>query len=258
MTFSSAAPPDMMRPELELELWSDYRVRGSLAARESLFAMHADFARSIARRHHRQHGSGRLDIVELRQLAYAGLLEAMERFDPTRGIPFRGFAARRIAGSILDGISKMDERSEQLSWRQRVRRDRMQSLMHDDKADEKAQDPLATLVDLAVGLALGFMLEGTGMIALPDADILHAVGPQRNAYESAAWNEMVGRLKTEITTLSDREQLVLRHHYADGLAFDTLAELLNLSKARVSQIHRGALERLRKRLSVQGHFKMDR
>lgn len=255
--FSSLTSDDVSSDELEKRLWRDYLGNGSSDARERLFVMHADFARSIAARHRRQYRMSNLDIGELRQLAYVGLLEAMERFDPARGVPFRGFAARRIAGNILDGISRIDERSEQINWRRRLRRERMQSLTDEELGDKGTADILTAIADLAVGLALGFMLEGTGMIASSESDGGATAQSPFNAYESAAWNETIDRLQSELLALSDREQTILRHHYIDGLPFETLADLLQLSKARISQIHRLALSRLRKRMTMRGHFRVE-
>jgi len=50
----------------------------------------------------------------------------------------------------------------------------------------------------------------------------------------------------------------LQEHYIHGVAFEQLASLLDLSKGRVSQLHRAALLLLRKRLREHGHFRMVR
>lgn len=107
------------------------------------------------------------------------------------------------------------------------------------------------LIEIAVGLAVGFMLEGTGLYQEEDA----VVAP--NAYESAAWNDMRSTLRACLEKLPDRERLVLSHHYFDGIAFDQIAALYRLSKGRISQLHRSALDRLRRTMREQGHFKLE-
>lgn len=199
---------------------------------------------------------GDIDFADLQQLGYAGLIEAIDRFDPRRGTPFRAFAAPRISGSIMDGIDRMSEMREQMSWRKRVRRDRVRSLSPPEQDVDGLNEPdaLAALADLAVGLALGFMLEGTGLvISDEDAAPNVAIG-----YESAEWMEVVDHLRAELGDLPRREQLILRHHYGGGVGFDQLAKLLDLSKARISQLHRAALDLLRKRLAARGHFRLER
>jgi RNA polymerase sigma factor for flagellar operon FliA len=239
----------------EAVLWRAFKQHGSRAARERLFSSYADFARSIARRHHRERSRGDIEVSELYQYAYAGLLEALDRFDPSLGVPFRPFAAHRISGSILDGIPRLSEVLEQVSWRYRVRRERLRSL-----AGDKPQDgisPVEQLAELALGLALGFMLEGTGLFNEGDAEDA-ASRPVETAYDSLAWKETLAQLKTELEALPEREAIILRRHYLDDVPFDQLAALLSISKPRVSQLHRAALLLLRKRMRERGHFRMIR
>ena len=235
--------------EAETALWIDFRSRGSAAAREKLFTHHAAFARNIARRHHRERSRGDIDLHDLYQLAYAGLLESIDRFDPRQGAPFRPFAAHRISGSIRDGIPRMSEIHEQMSWRHRVQRERMQS-MHQPGAK---QEPMERLTESVVGLALGCMLEGTGLIVQEECGQSDIHAHTQTAYDSLAWKEMITRLRSEMLELPERERTILHRHYLDGLSFDDLSSLLGISKGRISQLHRGALILLRKRMAHRGH-----
>lgn len=248
-------PPDGTQEDHEeAALWQAFKAAGSATARERLFNLHAAFARNIARRHYREQSRGDIELCDLYQHAYTGLLEALDRFDPRYRVPFRPFAAHRISGSILDGISKTNEVREQLSWRRRMRRERMQSLSEKD-AEHLA--PIEQLAELAVGLALGFILEGTGLFEQRDGE--RETQPiAETAYDSLAWKETVEQLQVELAQLPEREQTILRQHYENNLNFDHLAALLAISKGRVSQLHRAALMLLRKRLKDRGHFRMIR
>jgi RNA polymerase sigma factor FliA len=263
-----ASPPDAepdaaerSLPDADGEalLWMDFKLRGSAVAREQLFLRFTGFARNVARRLHREHSWGDLELADLQQHAYTGLLEALDRYDPSFGTPFRAFAAHRISGSIRDGIAQTNEMREQISWRRRIRRERVQSLS-DAQADTSstAVTPIEKLADIATGLALGFMLEGTSLFVEGDADAGQPVQVAATAYDSVVWNETVSRLHDELAALPEREQNILRQHYMGGLSFDQLASLLSISKGRVSQIHRAALELLRKRLRERGHFRITR
>lgn len=239
----------------EAALWSAQKA-GSAQAREKLFALHAGFARSIAKRHYRQHSHGDLELAEFCQYAYAGLLEAIDRFDPLQNTPFRPFAAHRISGSILDGLPHMNEVREQISWRRRVRRERLRSLT--EEAPQEAASPIERLAELAVGLALGIILEGTGLFSQGEEDAAPPQSGVETAYDSLAWKEIVARLQAEMEALPERERTILRQHYMNGLSFDQLGALLRITKGRVSQLHRAALALLRKRMRDHGHFRMIR
>ena len=148
MTAQASRVTDVRRGEDHEEgaLWRLAR-DGSASAREALFARHADFARQVAARCYRERQRGDLEVLELRQLAYTGLLEAIDRFDPERGIPFRGYAHRRISGAVLDGIAQASEVREQLAFRSRLRAERLRSLAPSAVDGLDAAEALQALVD---------------------------------------------------------------------------------------------------------------
>ena len=234
-------------------LWAAFAVDRSEAVRSQLFALYQPYARRLARRCFLDRTRGDIEFPDLCQLAYAGLLEAIDRFDPARGAPFRGFAARRITGSVLDGVAGMSEQRRHASYRSRARHDRMRSLMDRAPASGAEPDPMAVLADLAIGLALGFMLEDAGLAAgedTPDA--------RPDGYESLAWKDDLKRLSEALAGLPERERTILRGHYFEDLDFDRLGAMLGVTKARISQLHRAALALLRKRLSPGGRFRLER
>lgn len=237
----------------ERALWRAFRQEGSTTARERLFSPHFDFAKSIARRHWLDRRSGDIEFKELCQLAATGLLEALDRFDPERGTAFPAFASRRISGCIVDGIGKMSEVREQVSFRNRIRAERARSLAPAEGEVFAADEALRALSELAVGLALGFMLDDAGVYA-PDGER----DRRASAYESLAWKETIQRLLAEMSRLPPRESLIIRHHYLGGLTFDQIGAVLGITKGRVSQLHQAALVLLRKRMRNPDNFKLER
>lgn len=225
-----------------------------MTARERLFGIYYPFARQLAAKRFYGRSGGTIEFPDLCQLASAGLLEALDRYDPGVGAPFKAYASRRISGSILDGIAKMSEVREQISFRNRIRTERARSLSVTE-VDAEAMpvaDALQALIDVAVGLALGFMMEGDGVYVADDARDTRA-----SAYESLVWKETVKRMIGEIANLPEREGAILRHHYLSGLNFDQIGALLGVSKGRVSQLHKAAIGLLRKRLKASD-FKLER
>lgn len=220
----------------EAAIWRRFRFEDELGCRESLFDRYLLLARSIASRLFRRRRTARLDEGDFHQFACEGLLHAIDRFDPLRGVPFSAYARRRIIGNVADGVGSMTEVDAQLSSRHRTEQERLRSLT-------TAEDPLAKLTDLAVGLAIGLMLDGTGLF-----DAGGAADGRPDPYDTLAWREMQAILAAEVGRLPEQEALVIRQHYANGVAFAQIAQLMELSRGRVSQLHRAALERLRRRL----------
>jgi RNA polymerase sigma factor FliA len=242
---SAAASLDPSEPEeSEENLWEACS-RRSDKARLALIEKYMPLADKLARHEFRTRRGADFDFQDIRQLALAGLVEGVDRFDFRRGTPFKYYASHRIRGSIRNGLVHSSEAREQLSWKRRHQKDRLASLKSDAGSQRSAVDELA---DLAVGLAIGFLLEETGMIRE------HEGGDPTTPFDTAAWHEVVCRLDRAIASLSDRERSILNWHYKNEMRFEDMAKLLKLSKARVSQLHRGALDVLRKKMTNVGHF----
>lgn len=224
-------------PRVEAALWRRLRFERETRCREQIFTRYRGLARAIAIRQLGRRPRRGTELGDLEHFAYEGLLQAIDRFDPLRGTAFGAYAQRRIIGSIADGAARMSETDSMHGFRRRQETERVRSL----RAGVPVDDPIATLAALASGLAVGLMLEGFGAAE-------RAVDPQPSAYDSLAWREITALLLREIDRLSDREAFVLRQHYEAGISFVQIADVLGLSKGRISQLHAGAVQKLRRRL----------
>ena len=229
--------------DLPPDLWRAAREPAGAAARGRIFEAYLPFARSIARRVRRDRPGTDLDMDDLRQLAAEGLLQAIDRFDPDRGVPFEAFAARRISGNVRDGVAASSESRRHGAFRNRVRTERLRSLRADAIEDLTPTEAIDALAELAAQLAIGFILDDG---AIEATSRLSSPGP--NAYESLAWSETTRRIVGAVEVLPEQERQVIRLHYLEGLEFARIADTLSLSRGRISQIHAAALGRLRKRL----------
>src|SRR6476659_7269984 len=88
---------DSLSHRTDIELIAAHREGGDPAARDQLVMRHSGLVRSIARRYH---GRG-LALEDIEQTGYVGLIQAVDRFDPSRGVPLRAYAARTIDGEIM-------------------------------------------------------------------------------------------------------------------------------------------------------------
>lgn len=214
----------------------------SEAARQALIEHHLPYARVVAASYYARRMHDEIEFDDYLQLATLGLVEAAQRFDPARGVGFRTFAARRMHGAILDGLERMTEKQQQIAAFQRARRERLALLK--TEAHTKPDDPLAYLAELGIGVALGILLEGSGMI-----DLGPSQGQAEPAYRRLELAQRVRTLHEQVRELPAQQHDVIRRHYQQGQGFDDIARSLGLSKPRISQIHRAALEALRERLS---------
>jgi RNA polymerase sigma factor FliA len=209
----------------------------------SLVLKHLPLVRALAGRLFRLRWDNSVPFDEYCQMGSVGLLEAAHRFDPAHGAQFSTFASWRITGAILNGLEHLTEVHQQRSARRRDRSERIVSLSETtvSGADENtsAAAALARLSEVAVGLAVGFMLEDTGMFCAGD-EVTH-----RDGYAHLATAQLALRLRRAVEALPAPEQAVVRGHYYEHRAFVELAEGMQLSKGRISQLHRRGVELLR-------------
>ena len=190
-------------------------------------------ARALAHREFGRRPPQGLDRGDFEQWAYGGLLEAIDAYDPLRGAAFGAFARHRIRGSIADGAAQASEANAHHAFRSRVEKERLSSVRA--RGGEDRDDPIRELGDLAAAIAVGLVIETPAP-------------PLSGGYETQAWRDLQLTLEREIERLPDTEGAVIRHHYLAGVSFAQIAQLLGLTKGRISQLHRSALGRIRARL----------
>jgi RNA polymerase sigma factor for flagellar operon FliA len=229
--------------ELPLEdegsLWQRWKGAGDAEARGLLAHRYLLYARALAGRLYGRRRTDEIEFEEYQQFAVVGLMEAIERFEPGKGAEFRTFAFGRIQGAILNGLDRLTERQQQFAMRRRLLSERTASLAPSHSSQEDAERLLTELGDVAVGLALGFILEG--LVAGPDLEEQKPVDP----YTQVELREARQQLRKMVARIPERERQVLEMHYVHARQFDEIAKGLQLSKSRVSQIHQQAIARLR-------------
>lgn len=231
---------------VEASLWRRLRFENQPACREVIFSQYHGLARGIAVFEYRRRPSYGLERTDFEQLAYKGLLEAIDRYDPLHGAPFGAYARPRIRGAISDAIARSSEDAARYSERRRLERERLRSVQSGTSG--ASADPVGELSDIAIALAIGLIAEASAGAEGNPVGEDYVPG-----YHSIDWREMQVCVLAEIERLPPTEMLILQQHYLKGVSFKLIAEMLGLSKGRVSQLHRAALARVRARLRPQEH-----
>lgn len=241
-----AAPETAPAPLVsdEQELWRRWHGRREPQARQQLAELYVSYARALAAKSYSRRVHNEFEFDEYLHFAVVGMLESLDRFDPGRGAIFKTFATPRINGAILNGLETLSERQQQVGMRRRLAHERLESLKGDGLPTDRGEQLLHQLSEIGIGLALGFLLEGTGMMAsaedaLPD-----------NAYAQLELRQLQDRIWQLVEQTTLREGQVIRRHYRQQQSFDEIAHELKLTKGRVSQLHRQALTRLRQMMEA--------
>jgi RNA polymerase sigma factor for flagellar operon FliA len=223
----------------ERGLWIEFHGASPTAAKAELIRMYEPLTRSIASRMYGRRIDDSVAFSDYLQYGQIGLLEALSRFDPTRGIAFSTFASSRIRGAILNGLAKESESASQNHFWRVHAHDRVDSLFT-ALAPDADRISLAQIAMITVGLALGALLEESGDSFEP-AD----PHPASNPYAVNELVQLCSAVEKLMARLPENERLVIRGHYIEHLEFQRLAQRMSITKGRVSQIHARALLRLR-------------
>ena len=188
-----------------------------------------------------------IEFNDYLQYGYIGLVESIDRFDPSRNIMFNTFASYRINGSILNGINKLTEKREQIATQNRLRNERMKSIS--SSGDTESYSLFEHFASTTIGLAISFMLEDTQLIKFTEKET--SVTP----YSVSVLNQLRQDVVNSIELLPDNEKRIIKAHYFEFISFNVIAKELGVTKGRVSQLHKRAISNLR--LSLQSNDMLD-
>jgi RNA polymerase sigma factor for flagellar operon FliA len=223
-----------MEQELvEMDLWRRFKAGDDPAARDHLVGRYQPWATAIARSVHRRLRTWPVDCDDFIQNAAIGLVEAMARFDPARGVPFQAYARPRVRGAVFNGLRAI--LADRPATRARFA-ERLETLQGDEDGDV-----LQRVIDAVAGLGVGFLLEHAAEPAHRIDGLFHAQSAQLHA-----------RLAAAVERLPPRLRALVREHYFEHRLFAEMAEREGITKGRMSQLHREALSRLRRELDDTG------
>ena len=240
-THVAARLPLRPDPDQVGRLWTQYAATRDSAARSALLTAYMEFARMLAAKVYARRTYSEMEFGDYLQYATVGLIEALDRFEPGRGIKFETYASSRITGAMLSGIEQSSEIQQQIAARKRIIGQRVASLMESaaQGAPAGVDAAFARLAEIAIGLAVGFALEDSGMHSGAGAQY------QDNCYAGAELRQLQKRVTAVIEQLPGNQRLVIQGHYLQHLQFEEIASGMALSKGRVAQIHKQALVSLR-------------
>ncbi len=198
-----------------------------------------------------------VDYDDLVSCGVLGMMDAIERFDPTRSVRFETYAQIRIRGEIIDYMRRQD-------WAPVHVRTRIKQM--EAAYDRVAQRNGGPASDADVAAELGMDLEDMRQ-TLSDSHFLNLMYLDELLTETPVEddtlmsdnqivsdlekNEFKEILAKEIGRLTEREQMVLSLYYFDELTLREIGKVLSLTESRISQIHSAAILKLRARLSRQ-------
>jgi RNA polymerase sigma factor for flagellar operon FliA len=196
-----------------------------------------------------------VEVDDLVSMGTFGLIEAIDRFDISRGIQFKTYCTSRIRGAILDNLRTND-------WVPRLVRlranlvDRTLRRLYGTLGREPTDPEMAGALNLSMTEydALRREATPTSILSLTDETgedpegnggrMIDIVGDEKVVDPH---DEQQRRMVKDLLfrALNDKERFVLEHYYYEGLSMREIAQMLKLTESRVCQIHSKVIRRLK-------------
>ena len=240
------------------ELFRKYKATGDLDAREKLVMSHMNLVRFLANKF-KNRGEPIDDLV---QVGYLGLLKAIDRFDPDRGLEFTTYATPTILGEIKrhfrdKGWSvRVPRRLQELSAKVNQATDALTNELQRSPKVEEIADYLGASVDEVLeamessSAYSSVPLEGGGNTDSDDAPSVI----DRYATEDNALNFTDDRLVIEeaLKGFSPREREVIDLRFVQGMTQIEIAKKLGISQVQVSRLLRRTLKKIQDKIDPEG------
>jgi RNA polymerase sigma-B factor len=244
-THHGSRPAVNQRTQELMALHRAYAADGDAAQRHQLVAAYDDFARALARDFHTRRES----LEDLIQVARLGLVQAIDRFDPSLERPFVVFARATIVGELKRHVRDR-------TWSMRVPRSLQEHYLVvvravDELTQELGRSPAISEVAGRTGLSGDHVLEAMELgsaqrlasldAPLPDGKVLEpgVEDPALDAAESRAFVTDI------LSRLPEREQRILELRFREGLSQTEIGTRLGVSQMYVSRMLSRTLSRLR-------------
>ena len=188
-----------------------------------------------------------LDRDDLLSSGFFGLLDAIDRFDPTRNIKFETYAGVRIRGAMIDYLRSKDWIP--VTMRQKIRKYEQTVYQLETQFGRPATDrEVADALDISVDELQTLVSQCNSATVIPLEEYLKTDASEAadtNPANSTELFELKETLAKAIDRLPEKERTVVSLYYYEELTLKEISLILKLSEARISQLHTKAIFRMR-------------
>lgn len=208
-----------------------------------------------------------IELEELHGVAICGLMKAFDRYEEAQSDSFGAYVRKRVRGSILDELRRLDSMSrtsrkkarlydktvleiEQREGRLATQEEIQNELGLDEKEFDKFLEDLRPITFFSIdevrddgeseGISLSEKLEDTDDVT---------------GSEKMESNELLGLIRDRLKQLPDVQQKILHMYYFKDFRLAEIASVFNLSEGRICQLHTQAIRSLR--MTMQRQFRQE-
>ena len=234
---------------------------GPALSRDELIGEYAPLVKYIAERLASRLPAS-IEVEDLISTGVLGLIDALDKFVPDKGVKFKTYAEFRIRGAMLDYLRRQDWAPRSMRRKERqlsqIFRDLEQKLKrpatHEEVAEEMgvSMDEFADILNKARGLSLLSLNRARGEEGEEEGELLDTIPDEaeHTPFEILKRQEVKDLIAKKINGLPEKERMVVSLYYYNELTMKEIGVVLNVTESRVSQLHSSALLRLKGHLEA--------
>ena len=230
-------------------LWRRFKDDGDRDARDRLVLQYSPLVKYVAGRVR----SGLPSTVEQADLVsdgVIGLMDAIDKFDPDRGLQFQTYAVSRIRGAIVDGLRASD-------WVPRSIREKIRDINAAQAGLERqlGRAPQDDEVAAELGITVAELrtmysqTAYTSVVSFEAATLDDEETPRAAVDLPGADDDIPPGFLAAVRELAERDQIVVALYYWERLTLAEIGQVLGVTESRVSQLHSRATMTLRRKLA---------
>lgn len=254
-----------MNAEKKQKLWEEYSKKRTPELQEKIILEYAGLVKLVAGRLSMYLGYN-VEYDDLVGYGIFGLIDAIDKFDYSKGVKFETYASLRIRGAILDQIRKMDWIPR--SIRQKQRKIDMAYQTLEAKYGRTANDTeIAGELEISVEELETWQNQTklTNIISLDEfleqgsegSIEPHPTSTYAQPDKIMEKQELKELLVRTLETLTDKEKTVIVLYYYEELTLKEISRILEVSESRISQLHTKALQKMKLRLGSNMDILLD-
>ncbi len=232
-------------------LWLEYKEKNSKTAKDELIVHYVELVKIIAGRLYGDYNH-HVDYDDLVSYGILGLIDAIEKFDHTKNVKFQTYANIRIRGAIIDQLRNLDWVPRSLRTKYKRFEEAVQRLQN-HFGNNYSDAQLANELDMTQPEMTKFLNEisSFSIVSLEEKFEEQVNFDIKTDYADFAPEQVLDKkvmyemLKNGIESLPEREGLIISLYYYDEMTYKEIADILEISESRISQLHTKAISRLK-------------
>jgi len=221
------------------EIWEQYFNKRDSVTRNKIVEYYMPLANSLSAHYFKSRIGGQADYNDYYHNAVVGLIQAIEKYKPNKLAKFSTYASYRIKGQILNSIPSLSEKNSHITYIVKRKKELLNSLAQFDEEEGTFRTELEDITNFTLNVTYSLLIsECITNEKFEEKDEI-------SAYTHFEIQDVITTIRKLLDLLPHKQKLILEYYYYYELNYLEIADIIGVTKGRVSQIHKESIEGLR-------------